>query len=186
VGNKLNPNQFKLFYGAQELQDAITDSNDRNVLYDAAAGEMMRDDNGILQKESMPDMWSRKLQESKQREGYGHGSGVYDSMMSEGVRPHTSLKLYHADQPGVNNKRVIADGHHRVAAAADIERTTGKNMWIFTDHADNYTRHHLAEWGDKVQADRWRKQMAGYQSPADNATPSAHKQLTNDIVHMVL
>jgi hypothetical protein len=182
MSKKLNPNQFKLFYGAQELQNSITKSGDLKATIDSD-GYMQRDEEGSFQYETLPEMWSRKVQESKQREGSGHGSGVYDSMLSEGVRPHTSLRVHHVSS---GDDLQVSDGHHRVAAAADIERTTGRNMWIFTDHADNYTQRRLAEWGAKVQADRWRKQMAGYQKPVDSATPSARKQLTNDITNMVL
>lgn len=182
MSNKLNPNQFKLFYGAQELQNAVTRSGDREYLADEE-GNVYRDEEGNFARESLPQMWDRKLEESKKPEYTGHGSGVYDSMMSEGVRPHTSLTVHH---PTPDNGLQLADGHHRLAAAADIERTTGKNMWIFTNHEDNLTKRNLRAWGNQVQADRYLKKMAGYQQPVDNATPSAHKRLTNDIVHRVL
>lgn len=121
----LNPNQFKLFYSADELQRSLTDSGDRN---------RPTNPNGVGftgQKESMQDMWSRKLAQSQASPATGeHGSGVYNSIAGEGFRPHAKLLVNHDNRGGAS----LNDGHHRLAAAADIERTTGKPQWINAEH----------------------------------------------------
>jgi len=123
-----NPNQFKLFYGAQELKSAITQS------YDVDIGEGDTDLNS---------MWERKLSESKMPESSGeHGAGVYESLLREGVRPRTKLTVQWGDERPVGDDepddvhRMIHEGHHRVASAADIEEKTGRAMWINVDHYD--------------------------------------------------
>lgn len=119
-----NPNQFKLFYGGQELQDSITHSADQASTY----GDT-----------NLQDMWARKLSEAKQPESSGgHGAGLYESMLNEGVRPHTKLEVSWGSQAGRPDepRQQIYEGHHRVAVAADIERNTGRAMWINTVHED--------------------------------------------------
>jgi hypothetical protein len=120
-----NPHQFKLFYGGRELRDAITHSYD----IDEEEGD-----------QNLTDMWKRKVAESKlpERSG-GHGAGVYESLLNEGVRPDTKLHVnwstpYPAD-PDIPGK-AIYEGHHRVASAADIEETTGRAMWFNVANTD--------------------------------------------------
>jgi hypothetical protein len=122
-----DPNQFKLFYGAQELQNHITESIDQE------------------KGETLPQMWDRKVAESKTEDGVTHGSGVYRSMAEHGWqkskdvvqgaegelgRPNDrGLTVNHHAEPGRPGAHLLG-GHHRVAALADIERTTGRDQWI--------------------------------------------------------
>jgi hypothetical protein len=115
----VNPNQFKLFYGAKELKDSITQS------YDVDIGEG---------DTTLNSMWVRKLGEAK-------ASGLHESLHTEGVHPNTKLTVQWGGPNGDSEDpdavhHMIYDGHHRVAAAADIEEQTGRAMWINTDNAD--------------------------------------------------
>ena len=75
---------------------------------------------------SIDDVWKLKLSEAKRPAGAGHGAGLWESIKAEGVRPvrmqggqyiGTPIELAH--QPGGLPPRIM-EGHHRVAAAADI------------------------------------------------------------------
>ena len=74
-----------------------------------------------------------KTTEAKRPEGSGHGSGVYDSLKEHGFDPSLAnsywnrniVMEYNTDRDGT--KIQIPDGHHRVAAAAALERARGAN-----------------------------------------------------------
>jgi len=91
--------------------------------------------------ESWDDMWGRKESEARNT-GHGHGAGLYDSVKDKGIRAMWSV---HA--PGDNNPRELmgapklypandgngfiqGDGHHRMAAAAAVQRDTGKAQYV--------------------------------------------------------
>ena len=129
----VNPDQFQMFYSANELKHSLTDSGDRRDI----KGRINAEGGIHWDRESMPDMWSRKLDEAKQPSSTGdHGSGVYDSIQSEGLRPHFTAPIYHQSGGGTQ----LEDGHHRVAAAADVETKTGKTQWIPASHYDAGTQ----------------------------------------------
>lgn len=118
--NVTNPNQFKLFYGGQELQNTITESGD------------------MFDHENLDQMWDRKAEEAKVPGNVrGHGAGVYDSLKSQGYNG-MPLTVSH-DRRGT----YVYNGHHRIAAAAAIERETGKNVWIPVEHNDWDTQMNL-------------------------------------------
>ena len=156
VNRNVHPIQFQMFYGAQELKDTITDSGDRGRIgshashYGLSSGA--RQDFEVTdEKESMDEMWDRKLTEAKSDYGSVHGGGVHESMMNEGVRPQTKVTLNwddsedYGDEPSV----MLGDAHHRVAAAADIERTTGRSMWINANHSDPNLNFRTKVYGQK-------------------------------------
>lgn len=64
-----------------------------------------------------------KLAESMSDTSWVHGSGVYRSIQDNGFQGHITM-----------GGRNINEGHHRLAAAADIEAKTGKTQWIGLDH----------------------------------------------------
>jgi hypothetical protein len=112
----IHPLQFKLFMSGEEWKQSVTDSVDRPFVRDR----------------KMSTMWSEKLSESKEPHGPTHGSGIHADLRYEGY-------VHNADDPptilvGSKNKLAQGEGHHRVAAAADIERTTGKPIWIPTNY----------------------------------------------------
>jgi hypothetical protein len=74
-----------------------------------------------------------KLTAAKRPMAAGHGGGVYDSVKKVGVL--SPVQLVHAD-PG---NLMLGQGHHRVAAAADISETTGKAKWVPIIHTDSST-----------------------------------------------
>ena len=78
--------------------------------------------------ETAEGMWKRKERESKAPEHWGyHGGGVYDSIAKEGVTSH--VEVWH-DRQGP----ALSDGHHRVAAAAAVQRDTGRQQFIPIEH----------------------------------------------------
>ena len=68
--------------------------------------------------ESMPEMWSRKETESREPEGYGHGSGLYDRIKAgEQIRNPIQVQLGHSTYLDRQY-----EGHHRAAAGAAVQR----------------------------------------------------------------
>lgn len=106
-------------------------------------------------KEDLSQMWDRKLAESKApatdklhdvqwRGGRGHrvtiaeypsathGAGVHDSLRTKGF-VGKAIPVRHGDFPGSetrNDGLRLEDGHHRVAAAADLD------ILIPVEHSD--------------------------------------------------
>jgi hypothetical protein len=79
---------------------------------------------------SHPDeVMESKLQASKGRAGHGHGTGVYESVKAHGVL--NPVQLVH----GEGGSLMQGQGHHRVAAAADIE-SRGSPKWVPVVHTD--------------------------------------------------
>jgi hypothetical protein len=128
ANDHLHPEQLKLFMTGTELKGAITQSIDRNPI--GGYG-------GTMEK-----MWASKVRESKR--DFGHGSGTYQSLKQQG---------WQGPGPGMLHKRTwgaipefdkddlsVEDAHHRIAAAADIERRSkGKrNIWIPTTNRYEY------------------------------------------------
>ena len=116
-----------MFMTGTQLKGAITRS------YDATSSSA-----GGLDK-----MWGRKLTESK-GEGGGHGSGTHQSIDERGWdledKDYGHVNLYHDDKKGPipefdKHDKFIDDGHHRIAAAADIEaRQPGRTVEIPVKH----------------------------------------------------
>lgn len=117
--NVNSPVQFKLFMTGTEWQAAITHSSDGPIEH----------------------VWQQKENESKAPASAGtHGAGVYDSIkehgfdLSRGAAPNFILD----ETPnGKDLKFVQGEGHHRVAAAAAIERETGKPVYLPVNYIDN-------------------------------------------------
>lgn len=118
--------QLAMFHTPRELQDS---NNFRHV------------DRGAYSSDAQ--MWRAKLQEAQVPGGIArpHGSGVYDSIAKEGFKG--TLPLSH-DEP---TRLSLADGHHRVAAAAAIN----PDMLIPVEHyssAGAYWQKFYGERGD--------------------------------------
>lgn len=117
----LNKQQFgdiPMFLTATELKTYLTDSLDR------------------LPDEDIDELWDRKRQEAQHEyHEYMHGSGVYDSIARDGFNWNFPVEVLHHGklEPGKYEK-LMGEGHHRVAAAAEIEEDTGKPIWIPIDH----------------------------------------------------
>lgn len=96
--------------------------------------------------ETADRMWARKEREArKPASGRDHGSGVYESIAKEGVTSHVTVMHGDTSDP----KPMLAEGHHRTASAAAIERDLGKQQFIPIHHVDidagSYRR---TAWGD--------------------------------------
>ena len=122
----LRPEQMSLFMTGTELKASLTQSIDRAPM------------------QSMDDMWKRKTRESKS-DAY-HGGGTHASLKEHGwVGPGPGL--YHTVIPGAipefnKQEMSVDDAHHRIAAAADIEkRSKGKRtIWIPTTNRTQFVR----------------------------------------------
>jgi hypothetical protein len=141
------PNQLAMFYGAQDLKAQINESHDTGPIteyashYGLSSGDLESGE-FVGEHEELHEMWGRKLAESKMGPETGvHGSGVHQSISEEGWRPHANVVLHHArGEDGWGGDEVrVHDAHHRIAAAADIEETSGKPVWINVLHqSDDY------------------------------------------------
>jgi hypothetical protein len=154
MASKINPDQLKLVMTAGEYQAHIDSSSDREY---RTVGHKEISPNvrqPIVERESMEQMWSRKEAEAKTpkevknydvqwRGGRGHrvtinstpthvhGAGIYESVKEKGVEQGPNQKspiLTYVDK-STGEKRQ-GEGHHRIAAAAAVERETGKQVWI--------------------------------------------------------
>lgn len=108
--------QLQMFMTGSELKSYLTDSGDRG------GG-------------SMEGMWGQKLKEAQHPAGAGdykvHGEGLYDSIKERG---------YQGDSLGVNHwggEKSLLDGHHRVAAAAQLDSEGYENYIPVTHWGDD-------------------------------------------------
>lgn len=122
----MNPDQLKLLMTGTELQRSITHSYDAPL--DMEPGD----------PKALGELWEQKTAEAKRREGsWGtHGAGVYDSIKQRGYQGEP-IKLHDYDvftNAGyMTPARGIMDGHHRVAAAAALEKE-GQQVYIPVEH----------------------------------------------------
>jgi hypothetical protein len=101
--------QLKLFMTPAEIKGYVNTSSD------------LRSDGS----ENMEQLWDRKVEESKRPRDYGPGSGVYDAL-SAGKPILGTVTVLHRS----SGDSELEDKHHRVAAQADIDATTGKETFV--------------------------------------------------------
>lgn len=142
MGAPLNPNQLKLFMSGTEWQRSITDSTDLS-----GRGA-----------DALSDLWAEKEAQARQpaafkvhdvqwRGGRGqrvtigearnsaHGAGLYDSMKERGYDPTVSHGAAYGPTILTEGEDFTQwEGHHRVAAAAAVERDTGQPVYIPTNY----------------------------------------------------
>jgi hypothetical protein len=109
--DQTGPMQLPMFMRASDLADSLTGTLDRSYL---APDEVME----------------QKLSQSTRSLGMGHGSGVHESVAREGVL--NPVQLVH----GMNQSLLLGQGHHRTAAAENIERRGGGDKWVPLIHTD--------------------------------------------------
>lgn len=117
----VNPNQFKLFMTGTEWQAQVTHSTDGPV------------------KEGMWDEKEARAASPSTEKGQ-HGTGVRSSIERYGYQHDRESPPTIIIEDSFNKKStrmVQSEGHHRVAAAAAIERDTGKPVFIPTNYVDN-------------------------------------------------
>jgi hypothetical protein len=118
--NVNSPEQFKLFMTGTEWQGSVTHSTDGPI----------------------STLWAEKEARAatpSTTEG-AHGSGVRSSIERYGYQHdrESPPTIILEDAPnGKSVRRVQSEGHHRVAAAAAIERDTGNPVFIPTNYVDN-------------------------------------------------
>ena len=123
---KSDPNQFKLFMTGQEWQSQVTHSTDGPI----------------------DSVWQEKTAQanSPYNPAYGerdprqvHGAGLTDSVREHGYdhNPDNPPTIIIEDAPNRKSTRMVqSEGHHRVAAAAQVERETGNPVFIPTNYVD--------------------------------------------------
>tara|TARA_Y100001947_G_C10199901_1_gene244530 strand:+ start:51 stop:527 length:477 start_codon:yes stop_codon:yes gene_type:complete len=118
--DRLNPQQLRMFIPAGELKDMVYPPDVNQEKYADLVPDVGR-----------KMMWADKLAEAKtplpkpsgwmdQRLqhmilGVPHGAGLHESIQAEGVQ--TPVPLIDRD----DEEPILFEGHHRVAAAADID-----------------------------------------------------------------
>lgn len=127
----IQPEQLKLFMTGTELRNRV------NFSMDALKKEGPFSDPKVPvpHDETLDDMWARKVEESKVPRTMGeHGSGTYESIDRLGWRAPDPVTLRY--ETGSGSAR-IGDAHHRIAAAADIEAQTGRQIYIPVEHTED-------------------------------------------------
>lgn len=128
--DNVHPQQFqqlKLFMGGQEFQDASNSSIDDPTAWKGHGPEW-------------DQLWERKLEESKEPAGTGHGSGIHASLLKNGYQAsqHGEFDEGPVLILGKQGGAMQGEGHHRIAAAADIERVTGANVWLPVNYKQGF------------------------------------------------
>ena len=100
ASDHLNPNQLRLFMQAKELMD-LTSGHTEGINQD------------YLPYSQSPGVYRQKLAESKVRPKIGQGS-LHESIQESGVKVPVRIRTH-------EGKEQINDGHHRIAAANDID-----------------------------------------------------------------
>lgn len=122
-----SPQQFKLFYTGSEWKSMLTRSTDGPI----------------------DDKMKQSLSQSK-KAGTHHGAGVYDSIKSKGYvhNPADPPSMVLEESPSGKHKHVVqSEGHHRIAAAADIEEKGGPVSYIPSRITDNTSAGRRARHG---------------------------------------
>lgn len=116
ASNHLNPKQLKLFMTARELMDM-------------PAGDDLEEWRPMSQNE---DLRNEKLEESKDPVSYAKmydNLNLHDSIKEHGVQNPVNIEFFSRE----NDDTVIADGHHRIASAFDIN----PDMFIPIEYGDD-------------------------------------------------
>jgi hypothetical protein len=131
------PLQLPMFMTGKELKGLATESGD------------------ILPGQTIDDMWKSKLETAKKPLSSGiPGSGSYDSIKNEGWNPpkKSVIQTQHVlGGPSDSNMADfgVEDGHHRIAAAADIEEQTGRQIYFPVEHRVSGRHFYQSEEGTK-------------------------------------
>ena len=107
--DRLNPQQLQMFMPAGELIQGTP-----NDLYAGANTE-----SGLWA--SKDELWEVKLEESKLTRRPPHQNRLYASIKSGGVKQPVRIRTGSTGYVGDGKELTIVDGHHRVAAANDID-----------------------------------------------------------------
>jgi polysaccharide deacetylase 2 family uncharacterized protein YibQ len=131
----LNPKQLKLFMTPDEIMESVSDSVDRAGSYTVVGYET--GGQITVPEETMEDLWKTKLAESK---GRRQPTSLYNSIKEHGVQRHVTLQMEH------DGSLTMGQGHHRVAAAADIAKKTGRQIYIPVAYDDDWGYSDSAEY----------------------------------------
>lgn len=172
---KKDPNQLQAVMTGTELKGTITQSYDRRT------------------SESLDEMWGRKLQESKAPKDTGHGAGIHESLSTKGFRPELNAWSGYDrdDNPGYRgainvehesrDRRHLDDGHHKVAAAADIEASSPqRNVWFNVNHSDA-----SGGYANRLHAETLRSISHSKVDPLPTKKPAPNPELDRAISSLV-
>jgi len=91
-------------------------------------------------------MWKDKEQEARAAPGSSvHGAGIYESVKKYGIIPRSLHPDPTGGEPEVhpahdNSGWVQGEGHHRIAAAAAVQRDTGRQQWVPLRYTNRLSR----------------------------------------------
>ena len=115
----INPEQLRLIMRPDEIMGTAVRSRDSQR-------------GGITQSQK----WAQAREEAAKPRGEGHGSGVFDSVMKEGLTSHVNLRL--PEEPGGDVE--MGEGAHRVVSAKMKEEATGREQWVPVQHVEHHER----------------------------------------------
>lgn len=119
----INPQQLPMFMDAVSIQENVTGSVEESRYFPPSE-----------------ELWDEKLAEAK-HEG-GPNPSLYSQIRRNGVEDPVTLII-----PG-GHDLIMGQGHHRVAAAAHIQRKTGKTKYVPIIH----------DYDDMNAGDKWGKE----------------------------
>lgn len=131
ASDHVNSKQLKLFMTPEEIMSTVSDSVDRVDSYtdvDSETGQEI-----TVPAETMDDVWRDKLSESRAKRSFAPES-LYSSIEKHGVQRHVTLQ----EDVNSDGKYIMGQGHHRVAAAADIAKRTGRQFYIPVIYDDDW------------------------------------------------
>lgn len=116
---KENPAQLKLFYRPHEVKQMVSDSVDRGG-------------------DSMEELWEDKESEvndnARSNGMFTNYSEMKRSIAKEGVQVPITIETQHDPKEPM----VMGQGHHRVVMAEQVEKETGKHVYIPAVHATHW------------------------------------------------
>jgi len=112
----INPYQMKLFATGTEIQGIVNQSTD------------------LQPGEDMSSMWERKQRAASDPEHDAAHGHLQESLATKGLVGHGNDRVHLLYGGGDQSQVALGDAHHRVAAAAHLERTGRRTVFFNLDH----------------------------------------------------
>lgn len=149
ASDHVNPDQLKLFMTARELREQYWPNFEDIQHADRHVGTGSDDD-------VVNSVWDRKLKESKE-------SGLYEDIKDLGVRIPVTVE--DNPWPGAPSKPQVYGGHHRIAAAYDINPDMLIPVNYDEDIEDAWEVDHERTVADPVLQKHVQKKYGGFGNP---------------------
>lgn len=119
ASNHINKDQLAMFMSGNDIMNYVNESFDRH-----AYGE---------ERETMEHLWERKLDESQK--SADRDPDLYQSLASGWKDNQKPIQIAHETVKG-EPVRYLLNGHHRAAAAADLQKRRGQEIYFPVEHTD--------------------------------------------------